>query len=638
VDPFKDLEIQDPFAQMYRPEAGKIVLRQRTSAARKSGHLNISALDLKEIPTEVMTMYDFDPDASEDWYECVDLVKFIAADNQLESLPDVAFPDVDLAAVDVTEDVQGSQFGGLEVLDLHGNLLHDLPKGLRRLHRLQSLNLSNNTLTTDAFEIISEIEQLTELRLARNGLAGELPSELGRLRKLEVLDLHGNELTDLCDSLEGLTCLRIVNVSENQLTRLPFDILGNLPLTEINARKNNLRGALVPSSVSILPTLQILNVACNSLEQLSQGDTLELPSLQQLFADANRISSLPNISSWQSLCAITMEDNSLTQLPEGFSSLQSIKHADFTGNSLVVLDDNIGIMEDLTSFRVANNPLREKRLLTFDTEDLKRELRSRIGATDAEEEDGSEQTEFTIAPESPPSWNKWRLKPGGVLELSCAELSELDPAEMRALVSTNSECKCVYLRRNNFECVPVAALSHVTHSLTDLDLSRNPLSRGGLLTASIALSHLQSLTLSSCGLVSLEPLLEHLSAPALTFLDVSNNSLSGPLPCVRNTFPSLVTFLAADNGIESLSYEAVHGLQVLDVSNNNIDSLPPRIGLLGPEETAGGATALRRFDVAGNSFRVPRWQIVANGTEAILEWLKNRITDEELREWQCDWN
>jgi Leucine-rich repeat (LRR) protein len=439
--------------------------------------------------------------------------------------------------------------------------------------------------------------------------------------------------------LEDLTCLRILNVSENQLTRLPFDILSSLPLTEINARKNSLKGALVPSSVSRLPTLQILNVACNSLDQLFQGDTLELPSLQQLFADANRISSLPNISSWQSLCAITMEDNNLTRLPEGFSSLQSIKLADFTGNSVVILDDNIGLMENLTSFRVANNPLREKRLLSFDTEDLKRELRSRIGATDAEEEDGSEQTEFTIAPESPPSWNKWRLKPGGVLELSSAELSDLDPAEMQALVSTTSECKCVYLRRNDFECLPVAALSHVAHSLTDLDLSRNPLGRGGLLTMPMVLPHLQSLTLSSCGLESLEPLLGHLSAPALTFLDVSNNSLSGPLPRVRNTFPSLVTFLVADNGIESLSYEAVHGLQVLDVSNNNVDFLPPRIGLLGhPEETGGGATALRRFDVAGNSFRVPKWQIVANGTEAILEWLKNRITDEELREWQCDWN
>jgi len=73
-----------------------------------------------------------------------------------------------------------------------------------------------------------------------------------------------------------------------------------------------------------------------------------------------------------------------------------------------------------------------------------------------------------------------------------------------------------------------------------------------------------------------------------------------------------------------LEFDSVRGLQVLDVSNNNIDSLPPKLGLLGTESHGSGGSALRRLEVAGNSFRVPRWEIVAKGTEAVLEWLKKK--------------
>jgi Leucine-rich repeat (LRR) protein len=157
-----------------------------------------------------------------------------------------------------------------------------------------------------------------------------------------------------------------------------------------------------------------------------------------------------------------------------------------------------------------------------------------------------------------------------------------------------------------------------------------------LFPASISLPNLQSLNVNTCGLTSLEGLLSNLSAPSLTFLDTSNNRLTGSLPSARSTYPKLVTFLVADNKISSLDFDSVKGLQVLDVSNNNINFLPPKIGLLATE-TSGpkwtGGPGLRRFDVTGNTFKVPRWQTVSKGTEAILEWLKAQISTEEVEEW-----
>jgi hypothetical protein len=75
------------------------------------------------------------------WAESVDLTRFIAADNNLESLGEDVFPDVDPQEYQEDDDAKGNQFRGLETLDLHGNMLKAVPPGLRRLQMLTSLNL-----------------------------------------------------------------------------------------------------------------------------------------------------------------------------------------------------------------------------------------------------------------------------------------------------------------------------------------------------------------------------------------------------------------------------------------------------------------------------------------------------------------
>ncbi|KAL4932282.1 uncharacterized protein BDV17DRAFT_192401 [Aspergillus undulatus] len=636
LDAWAEADIQDPFNQ--RPkESNHGLLRKRLEAGRTSGHLNIAAMSLTTFPDEVLTMYDFDPTATTDWYESVDLVKLIAADNEFTELPDAAFPDIDPEQINMDEDEKGNQFGGLESLDLHGNLLKTLPIGFRRLQRVHTLNLSNNKLSMESLQVVLEMSELRDLKLSKNYLEGSFLQDIGRLGKLEVLDLHENSLTALPETLADLCSLRVLNVGHNQLTSLPFETLCRLPLKEILAPKNKLQGALIPGSVHKLDALQNLDVVGNALQGLSENGNLELPNLHTLAISMNRIKSLPDVSSWQSLLTLSAEDNSISELPLGFTDLKNIKNVDLTGNDIKKLDERIGSMDNLFTFRIANNPLRERKFLTMTVEDMKRDLRSRCEPEpqETDDEEGSVATQFTLAPESPAQSSGWQLKPGGVLDKSYSELQDLPVAKLENI--NQSDVKYLYLQHNELQTFPVPALSMIAANLTDIDLSHNPLDSGELFSSSVELPSLQTLNLSAAGLTTLQSLMDNLRAPSLTFLDVSSNGLSGPVPSIRRVFSKMTTFLAAENQFHSLDFEAAQGLQVLDVGNNNIGSLQPKLGLLraeGKSANWGGGSALRRFEVAGNSFRVPRWQVVAKGTDSVLEWLKDRIPAEELQEYE----
>ena len=133
----------DPFNLNQGAETSQKVLHQRIITARSSGRLNIAAMNLKEIPDDVMKMYELESAGGNgSWAEAVDVTRFVAADNQLETLSDAVFPDKDPQSYAMHNDEeQGNIFGGLETIDLHGNILISVPTGLRRLHLVTSLNL-----------------------------------------------------------------------------------------------------------------------------------------------------------------------------------------------------------------------------------------------------------------------------------------------------------------------------------------------------------------------------------------------------------------------------------------------------------------------------------------------------------------
>ncbi len=95
-------------------------------------------------------------------------------------------------------------------------------KNIDDLSKLQSLNLSNNQLTSVPKEL-GNLSKLKTLILSVNNLPS-IPKELGNLSKLTHLELHHNRLTSIPKELGNLSKLTYLNLGGNYLTSIPKEL------------------------------------------------------------------------------------------------------------------------------------------------------------------------------------------------------------------------------------------------------------------------------------------------------------------------------------------------------------------------------------------------------------------------------
>ena len=137
----------------------------------------------------------------------------------------------------------------LEILDLSGNALTDLPSDLHRLKKLRILFCSNNQFT-HLPEVLGQCESLSMIGFKANQIKhipeqaiptrtlrwfivtdnalAAVPNALGECSKLQKLMLAGNQLSSLPASMANCHALELLRISANQFETLP-DFLFDLP-------------------------------------------------------------------------------------------------------------------------------------------------------------------------------------------------------------------------------------------------------------------------------------------------------------------------------------------------------------------------------------------------------------------------
>ncbi|KAG5235230.1 receptor protein [Salix suchowensis] len=248
----------------------------------------------------------------------------------------------------------------LEYLDLSGNSFQGhLPFSLGNLKQLSHLLLSRNNFTGQILNQFSNLTQLIELDLSDNRFDGQISSSLGSLEKLDVLKLSSNDFTGkIPNSLFNLTQLTSLDLSNNKFYGQISSSPGNLTqLTSLDLSHNRFQ---ISSSLGSLEKLDSLELSFNHFSGKIPNSLFNLTQLYWLDLSNNRLIGLPSqINRLSGLDTLLLSDNQLIgPIPSQISRLSRLSSLDLSNNLLDgTIPSSLFSMPSLRFLTLHNNHL-----------------------------------------------------------------------------------------------------------------------------------------------------------------------------------------------------------------------------------------------------------------------------------------
>uniref|UniRef100_A0A672NC31 Protein flightless-1 homolog n=1 Tax=Sinocyclocheilus grahami TaxID=75366 RepID=A0A672NC31_SINGR len=228
------------------------------------------------------------------------------------------------------------QLDDLSVLDLSYNQLTEIPRDLENSRNMLVLNLSHNSIDNIPNQLFINLTDLLYLDLSDNTL-DSLPPQMRRLVHLQTLILNNNPLMHA------------------QLRQLPAMVaLQTLHLRNTQRTQNNM-----PTSLEGLTNLADVDLSCNDLSRVPEC-LYSLTNLKRLNLSSNQISELSLcIDQWTKLETLNLSRNQLTSLPSAICKLSKLKKLYVNSNKMDFdgLPSGVGKLSNLVEFMAANNNL-----------------------------------------------------------------------------------------------------------------------------------------------------------------------------------------------------------------------------------------------------------------------------------------
>ncbi|KAG6714471.1 hypothetical protein I3842_05G204400 [Carya illinoinensis] len=246
---------------------------------------------------------------------------------------------------------------------------------------LESLNLSNNTLSGELPDCWTYIPNLVVLNLANNNFYGKIPDSIGSLVLVQLLHLSNNEFVGkIPTSLQKCSKLITIDLGANNLSEMVPPWIGDsFPnLVILNLRSNQLFGSL-PLNLCRLQHIQILDLSLNKIKGTIPECIYNLTAISHtmdtissaIYA-GNSIGSYIDYASlvWKgrefvfknSLGLVKMIDFSNNKLhgeiPEGITNLIELIALNLSSNNLIgLITPKIGLLRNLQSLDLSRNQL-----------------------------------------------------------------------------------------------------------------------------------------------------------------------------------------------------------------------------------------------------------------------------------------
>ena len=247
------------------------------------------------------------------------------------------------------------------VLDLSHNKLRESPLALKSLIRLQTLDLSFNSLETLFEASFLELTNLWRLQLNGNNIQNVTKTLFSKLGSLSVLDLSSNIISNVeAGSFEDNQKLSAIRLDSNSLTKIEglFANLKNLQWLNVSSN------VITKFDYNLLPVnLKWLDVSHNLIRELSNFLDLNTElALTEMDVSFNKIAQLGPHNIPDSIETLMVNDNAISQIvPYTFFKKTRLVKVDLTVNNLKQIDRNaLRLSSDVTrlpDFFLTGNPI-----------------------------------------------------------------------------------------------------------------------------------------------------------------------------------------------------------------------------------------------------------------------------------------
>ncbi|KAJ8707261.1 hypothetical protein PYW08_011395 [Mythimna loreyi] len=280
--------------------------------------------------------------------------------NRIESIQKMAFPKLyELHTVDLS----------------HNNISQIFNAVFQNLFSLRFLNLSYNSLESIKPATFGTIPTMLELDLSHNMLRDVSRGSLAKLVSARLIDLRFNQLEKL---FQIPISLGELNVAYNNLTEIKPNTWPTMnALLRLNLSSNMLGDSLASDSFSSLLTLQSLDLSNNGLTKPPWEALSTLSSLQYLYVQDNNMTELSRsafgnlpttfkidlsrnqlttiaqrtFNGIAQLLDLSLSGNKLEHIPnEAFKGLVALRKLDLSHNFLEKIDNKThGLLDDCLS-------------------------------------------------------------------------------------------------------------------------------------------------------------------------------------------------------------------------------------------------------------------------------------------------
>ncbi|RVW94611.1 LRR receptor-like serine/threonine-protein kinase GSO1 [Vitis vinifera] len=525
------------------------------------------------------------------WVNLSKAIHWPQAINKMPSLTELYLSDTQLPPIIPTISISHiNSSTSLVVLDLSENGLTSsiYPWLFNFSSSLVHLDLSGNDLNGSIPDAFGDMTTLAHLDLYSNHLNGSIPDAFGNMTTLAYLHLSSNELRGSIPNAFGdMTTLAYLHLSSNELRGSIPEAFGNMTtLAYLDLSWNQLEGE-IPKSLRDLCNLQELLLTGNNLTGLKEKDFLACSNhtLEVLDLSYNQLKgSFPDLSGFSQLRELHLEFNQLNgTLPESIGQLAQLQVLSIPSNSLrgTVSANHLFGLSNLIDLDLSFNSL----TFNISLEQVPQFRASRIMLASCK-----------LGPRFP----NWLQTQKGLLNLdiSASRISDVIPNWFWNLTS---DLNSLNISNNHIS----GTLPNLTSypSYLGMDMSSNCL-EGSIPQSVFNAGWLDLSKNLFSGSISLSCGTTNQTGWGLSYLDLSNNRLSGELPNCWEQWKDLIVLNLANNNFSGKIKDSIgllYQMQTLHLRNNSFTGALP--------SSLKNCRALRLIDLGKNklSGKITAW-------------------------------